>query len=109
MKVALIGSGISGLTFTAAPKRQAPEAEVTLFERDVSASSRPQGYAIGLPNGTGLAAAAKRLWTRAGMRDDSTRPALLRGTSGTSSSAWRTSSSRCSGGVTLPAPVLLNG
>lgn len=39
MKVAVIGAGISGLTFTAAMKRQAPEAEVTLFERDVSAGA----------------------------------------------------------------------
>ena len=34
MKVAVIGAGISGLTFVAALKRRAPDIEVAMFERD---------------------------------------------------------------------------
>jgi 2-polyprenyl-6-methoxyphenol hydroxylase-like FAD-dependent oxidoreductase len=56
MRIAVIGGGLSGLTFAAAMRQKAPGDEVTLFERDASANSRPQGYAIGLRNGTGLAA-----------------------------------------------------
>ena len=58
MRIAVIGAGVSGLTFAAAMRQKAPAAEVTLGERDESASSRPQGYAIGLRNGIGLAALA---------------------------------------------------
>jgi salicylate hydroxylase len=40
-------------------RQMARDAEITLFERDESASSRPQGYAIGLRNAMGLAALAE--------------------------------------------------
>jgi salicylate hydroxylase len=59
MKISVIGAGISGLTLAAAMRQKAPDAEVTLFERDASASSRTQGYAIGLRSGMGLAALAE--------------------------------------------------
>ena len=59
MKVAVIGAGVSGLTFAAAMRKKAPGAEVTIYERDESAGSRPQGYAIGLRNGLGLTALAE--------------------------------------------------
>jgi salicylate hydroxylase len=56
MKVAVIGAGVSGLTFAAAMRKAAPDVEIALFERDPSPTHRPQGYAIGLRNGTGLTA-----------------------------------------------------
>jgi salicylate hydroxylase len=59
MRIAVIGAGLSGLTFAAAMKQKAPKDEVLLFERDESATSRMQGYAIGLRNGLGLAALAE--------------------------------------------------
>jgi 2-polyprenyl-6-methoxyphenol hydroxylase-like FAD-dependent oxidoreductase len=58
MRVAVLGAGVGGLTFAAAVRRKAPAVELTLFERDESAFSRPQGYAIGLRNGFGLEALA---------------------------------------------------
>ena len=58
MRVAIIGAGLSGLTFAAAMNKMAPSAEITLYERDASSTSRPQGYAIGLRNGFGLQALA---------------------------------------------------
>ncbi|HEX2680114.1 MAG TPA: NAD(P)-binding protein, partial [Candidatus Dormibacteraeota bacterium] len=56
MKIAVVGAGLSGLTFAAAAQRFAPGAEVSLYERDESATSRTQGYAIGLRLGFGLEA-----------------------------------------------------
>lgn len=58
MKIAVIGAGVSGLTFAAAMRRHAPSTEVALYERDESSDGRPQGYAIGLRNGLGLKALA---------------------------------------------------
>lgn len=58
MKVAVIGAGLSGLTFAAAMNKLAPGVEIGLYERDESSTSRPQGYAIGLRNGFGLQALA---------------------------------------------------
>lgn len=56
MKIAIIGAGLSGLTVAAAMKAQAPGADTSLYERDASSTSRPQGYAIGLRVGFGLKA-----------------------------------------------------
>jgi 2-polyprenyl-6-methoxyphenol hydroxylase-like FAD-dependent oxidoreductase len=55
-KVAVVGAGLSGLTFAAATKRLAPALEVSVYERDASPTSRSQGYAIGLRKGFGLKA-----------------------------------------------------
>jgi 2-polyprenyl-6-methoxyphenol hydroxylase-like FAD-dependent oxidoreductase len=54
MKIAVIGAGISGLTFAAAMKRFAPGIQVELYERDVSATSRFQGYSLGMKGDGGL-------------------------------------------------------
>jgi 2-polyprenyl-6-methoxyphenol hydroxylase-like FAD-dependent oxidoreductase len=56
VKIAVIGAGLSGLTFAAARRTLAPATEVTLYERDASATGRTQGYAIGLRIGFGLEA-----------------------------------------------------
>jgi salicylate hydroxylase len=55
MNIAVIGAGIGGLTFAAAMRRFAPEAKVELYERDLSATSRFQGYSLGLKGDAGLA------------------------------------------------------
>jgi len=55
MKIAVIGAGISGLTFAAAMQRFSPETQVELYERDQSLTSRPQGYSLGLKGDMGLA------------------------------------------------------
>ena len=44
MKIAVIGAGISGLTFAAAMQRFSPETKVDVYERDQGLTSRPQGY-----------------------------------------------------------------
>jgi salicylate hydroxylase len=54
MKIAVIGAGISGLTFSAALKRYAPGIQVELYERDPNADSRFQGYSLGLKGDGGL-------------------------------------------------------
>lgn len=54
MKIGVIGAGISGLTFAAAMKRSAPKMQVELYERDVSATSRFQGYSLGMKGDGGL-------------------------------------------------------
>ena len=54
MKIGVIGAGISGLTFTAALRRSAPDIQVQLYERDPSADSRFQGYSLGLKGDGGL-------------------------------------------------------
>ena len=54
MKIAVIGAGISGLTFTAALRRLAPGIQVQLFERDLRPDSRFQGYSVGLRGDSGL-------------------------------------------------------
>jgi 2-polyprenyl-6-methoxyphenol hydroxylase-like FAD-dependent oxidoreductase len=56
MEIVVIGAGLSGLALAAAMRRKAPEVRVTIRERDPSAFSRPQGYAIGIKGGTGLPA-----------------------------------------------------
>jgi salicylate hydroxylase len=56
MEIAVIGAGISGLAFAAAMRRKAPDAQVTVYERDEAAFSRPQGYALGIRGETGLPA-----------------------------------------------------
>ena len=53
MKVAVVGAGLGGLTFAGAMKKHSPGVEVAVYERDASATSRAQGYAIGLRNGFG--------------------------------------------------------
>ena len=40
MKIAVIGAGVSGLTFAAAMRRFAPKTQVELYERDLSAESQ---------------------------------------------------------------------
>src|SRR5215813_1135045 len=55
MNIGVIGAGIAGLTFAAAMRRFAPEAKVELYERDLSATSRFQGYSLGLKGDAGLA------------------------------------------------------
>jgi 2-polyprenyl-6-methoxyphenol hydroxylase-like FAD-dependent oxidoreductase len=54
MNIGVIGAGISGLTFAAAMRRFAPETKVELYERDLSATSRFQGYSLGLKGDGGL-------------------------------------------------------
>jgi 2-polyprenyl-6-methoxyphenol hydroxylase-like FAD-dependent oxidoreductase len=54
MKIGVIGAGISGLTFAAAMKRFAPGVQVELYERDMSATSRFQGYSLGIKGDGGL-------------------------------------------------------
>ena len=54
MKIGVIGAGISGLTFAAAMKRFAPRTQVELYERDASATSRFQGYSLGMKGDGGL-------------------------------------------------------
>lgn len=49
-----IGAGISGLTFAAVMRRFAPETKVELYERDLDATSRFQGYSLGLKGDAGL-------------------------------------------------------
>jgi 2-polyprenyl-6-methoxyphenol hydroxylase-like FAD-dependent oxidoreductase len=56
MEIAVIGAGISGLAFAAAMRQKTPGARVTVYERDESAFSRPQGYALGIRGETGLRA-----------------------------------------------------
>jgi 2-polyprenyl-6-methoxyphenol hydroxylase-like FAD-dependent oxidoreductase len=48
MKIGVIGAGISGLTFATAIRRFAPRTQVELYERDLSPTSRSQGYSLGL-------------------------------------------------------------
>jgi salicylate hydroxylase len=55
MKIAVIGAGISGLTFAAAMRHFAPDSQVEVYERDQSVTSRPQGYSLGLKGDAGLA------------------------------------------------------
>ncbi len=55
MKIAVIGAGISGLTFAAAMQRFSPQTQVEMYERDQSLTSRPQGYSLGLRGDLGLA------------------------------------------------------
>jgi len=54
MKIAVIGAGISGLTFAVAMKRFAPGIKVELYEREESPYSRFQGYSLGLKGDAGL-------------------------------------------------------
>ena len=54
MKIAVIGAGVSGLTFAAAMRRFAPKTQVELYERDLSAESRFQGYSLGLKGDGGI-------------------------------------------------------
>ena len=54
MNIGVIGAGIGGLTFAAAMRRFAPAAKVELYERDLSATSRFQGYSLGLKGDGGL-------------------------------------------------------
>ena len=54
MKIGVIGAGISGLTFAAAMRRFAPGTQVELYERDLGATSRFQGYSLGLKGDAGL-------------------------------------------------------
>ena len=54
MNIGVIGAGIGGLTFAAAMRRFAPTTKVELYERDLSATSRFQGYSLGLKGDAGL-------------------------------------------------------
>jgi salicylate hydroxylase len=64
MRIAIVGAGIGGLTLAAALRQRATSADVEVFERDDSAFSRSQGYAIGLKYQTGL-----RVLGELGLRD----------------------------------------
>lgn len=54
MKIAIVGAGIGGLTLAARLKQKTPKISAALYERDKSAFSRPQGYAIGIKGDSGL-------------------------------------------------------
>ncbi len=54
MQVAVVGAGVAGLTFAAAVRKFAPDAKVTLYERDASPTARPEGYSLGLRGDAGL-------------------------------------------------------
>ncbi len=54
MKIAVVGAGISGLTFAAAMQRFSPSTQVDLYEQDETATSRLQGYSLGLYGDLGL-------------------------------------------------------
>lgn len=54
MKIAVIGSGIAGLTFAAAMRHFAPTVSLELYERDPDASSSTQGYSLGLKGDAGI-------------------------------------------------------
>lgn len=69
MKIAVIGAGISGLTFAAAMRQFAPDSQVEVYERDQSLTSRPQGYSLGLKGDAGLAV-LKTLGLYAPLADD---------------------------------------
>ena len=54
LRIGVVGAGISGLTFAAAMRRLSPATNVELYERDESATSRRQGYSLGLKGDAGL-------------------------------------------------------
>jgi salicylate hydroxylase len=54
MKIAVIGSGICGLGFAAAMRRNHPDVEVHLYERDRAADVRFQGYSLGMKMSGGI-------------------------------------------------------
>jgi salicylate hydroxylase len=56
MRIAIVGAGLGGLTLAAALRQKSDTADVEMYERDASADSRPQGYAIGLKHDGGIAA-----------------------------------------------------
>jgi salicylate hydroxylase len=56
VRVAVIGAGIGGLAFAAAMRQKAPRVRVTVYEKDPTPFSRPQGYAVGIKADTGLPA-----------------------------------------------------
>src|SRR2546423_15407169 len=56
MRIAIVGAGVGGLTLAAALRKRRADAQVDIYERDESAFSRPQGYAIGLKYDGGLGA-----------------------------------------------------
>jgi 2-polyprenyl-6-methoxyphenol hydroxylase-like FAD-dependent oxidoreductase len=59
MRVAIIGTGIGGLTLAAAVHHFNPQVEVDLYERDEGATSRAQGYSLGLKGESGILALRK--------------------------------------------------
>jgi 2-polyprenyl-6-methoxyphenol hydroxylase-like FAD-dependent oxidoreductase len=71
MQVAVVGAGIAGLTFAAAMRKLAPSAGVTLFEREGAASSRAEGYGLGLRGDAGLLV-LKRLGLYSDLASDTT-------------------------------------
>ncbi len=56
MRVTIIGAGIGGLTLAAAVRHFNPQVEVDLYERDEDATSRAQGYSLGLKGESGILA-----------------------------------------------------
>jgi len=54
VKIAAIGTGISGLTFAAAMRHFNPSVEVELYERDASPDARFQGYSLGMKANGGI-------------------------------------------------------
>ena len=54
MKIAVIGAGISGLTFAAAVRRSTPDIQIELYEHEPNADRRSRGYSLGLTGEGGL-------------------------------------------------------
>lgn len=52
MRIAVVGAGISGLTFTAALRQRAPAIKVVVYERDPGPLAR--GYALGMNTDAGM-------------------------------------------------------
>ena len=54
MKIAVIGAGISGLTFAAAVRRSAPGIQIELYGHDLNADGRSPACSLGLKGNGGL-------------------------------------------------------
>ena len=61
------------MAFAAAMRQKAPGARATVYERDESAFSRPQGYALGIGGETGLRALRELGIVEQVFQDDSVR------------------------------------
>src|SRR5215471_2097206 len=54
MRIAVVGSGICGLTFAAAMQHVNSDVEVQLYERDTAPDARFQGYSLGMKGDAGI-------------------------------------------------------
>src|SRR5215471_2147150 len=54
MRIAVVGSGICGLTFAAAMQHVNSDVEVELYERDTAPDARFQGYSLGMKGDAGI-------------------------------------------------------